>query len=112
MDQIGRTESGPLSQLSVDEDVSAVEAIGQNVLTAHSTILGALVVVLALEAFYFFLFIGRRHSRDGNFKRQDRFHRAGKGDLDRATHLTGIDSGAHDRAKGANIEEVVAHELS
>ena len=32
-------------------------------------------------------------------------------DLHGAAHLTGVDAGAHHRAKGPNVEEIIAHEF-
>src|SRR6266481_592351 len=111
MGEIGPAKARSLRQLGVDEDVSAIEPIGHDVLSAHGAIFGPLVAVVALLTFGFFLLVGGRHARDRDFKRQNRFNRTGKRDLHRAAHLTGINTGAHDRPKGAHIEEVVAHEF-
>ena len=39
------------------------------------------------------------------------FERSREGELHRAAHLSAIYASAHDRAEGADIEEIVAHEL-
>ena len=103
-------EAGPFGELGGNEAMRAVEAVGHDVLAAHGAVLRPLVVA-ALDLLGLFGLVGRRHSRDGDFERHDRLDGAREGELHRSSHLSAIDAGAHDRAEGANVEEIVAHEL-
>ena len=88
----------------------AIEAVGHDVFAAHGAVLRPLVVA-ALDQLGLLGFVGRGHSRDGDFERHDRLDGARKRQLHRSAHLPAIDACAHDRAEGTDIEEILAHEV-
>ena len=61
-------------------------------------------------------FGGNGHPGDGDLLRKDGVHAAGKAQLNGTPHLTAVqsafDKGGHDRAEGADVVEVTAHEVT
>src|SRR5258708_16198434 len=109
--KIGLAEPGSIRKLGVDEHMGTVERIRHDMLAAHRAVLRPLVALVTFLPVGLLLLVGGSHASDGDFERQNRFNRARKSNLHRPAHLTGIDTRAHYRAKGADIEEVVAHEF-
>ncbi len=109
--KIGFTKTGSLRKLGVDEHMGPVEPIWHDMLAAHGAVLRPLVALVTFLAIGLLLLVGGSHASDGDFQRQNRFNGARKRNLHRPANLTGIDTRAHHRAKGADIEEVVAHEF-
>jgi hypothetical protein len=92
--------------------MGAVEAIRHDVFAAHGAVFSAFVFAGGCFVLFLFRLIGRRHPRDRDFERNDRFHRSRERELHWAAHLSAIDSRAHHGRKGAHVEEIVAHELA
>src|SRR5947209_3260930 len=89
-----------------------VESIGHNVLPTHSALVATLPLVVAFLTLLLLLVAGSRHTGDRHFERQNRFHGTAERELYRSAHLAGIDAGRENTSKGANVVEIIAHELS
>ena len=61
---------------------------------------------------FFLRLVGRGHSGDRYFQRDDRLDGMREGQLHRASHLSAIDARAHHGSKFAHVEEIGAHEIS
>lgn len=90
-------EAGLFGEEGVNETLSLVEAVGDGEFSAHG-------------AFFFdvFFFCDRR-ACDGVFAGDDGINGAGERNLDGASDLAAVDVRGHDRTKGPDIVEVLAH---
>ena len=91
-------EAGFVGEVGADEAVATIEAIGDEVLTAHRLV-GSIR----------FFGLGHGHARDAQVERQDGVNAAAEAELHRAANLAGIGAGGHDRSKGADIVVAFAH---
>lgn len=109
MIQIVRAEAGPFGELGVDEQMGTIEPVRYNVFAAHRSVLDAFIPNSLLSV-RLLLLVGRGHTRDRDFHRQNPFNRQGKGCLHRPPHLAGVDAGTHHGTEGTHVEEIFAHE--